>query len=101
MVQEATQIGAEDLPAQCEPPYLGNDKIESVNSLDELEQSHVEEGEGFFACLARLVKLMANIHDSGGRRQKCLKCHQKRSLMKCATNVSDKNLSISFGAKCF
>ena len=30
---------------------IENDKIESVNSLDELEQSHVEEGGGIF-CLS-------------------------------------------------
>ena len=80
MVQEATQIGAEDLPAQCEPPYLGNDKIESVNSLDELEQSHVEEGEGFFACLPSLVKLMANIQDSGEEEAKMFKVRSEKKF---------------------
>ena len=49
------------------------DKMESVNSLDQLERDGMRRrGEGFFACLPSLVKLMANIQDSGGKMFKVL-----------------------------
>ena len=60
-----TRIGTDYLPSPSE-----KDKMESVNSLGQLERDAVEEG--FFACLPSLVKLMANIQDSGGKMFKVL-----------------------------
>ena len=51
--------------------------------MDQLERDDVEEGGGgIFACLLSLVKLMANIQDSGEEEAKMFKVRLKRNLTK-------------------
>ena len=67
------------------------DKMESVNSLDQLERDGMRmRGEGFFACLPSLVKLMANIQDSGGKMFKVFFSQLSFYGECCATHVLGK-----------
>ena len=76
-----THIWTDYLPSPS-LPNVKKDKMESVNSLDQLERDAVEEG--FFACLPSLVKLMANIQDSGGKMFKVL----LSEILRCVHHMS-------------
>ena len=72
-----THIWTDYLPSPS-LPNVKKDKMESVNSLDQLERDAVEEG--FFACLPSLVKLMANIQDSGEEEAKMFKVRSEKKF---------------------
>ena len=79
------------------PPYVnGSEKDKMENGICEFigsigaRRHEDERGGGFFACLPSLVKLMANIQDSGGKMFKVLFSQLNFYGECCATHVLGK-----------